>query len=81
MKVYLLWSHLEDGPEDLKATLDPGKVVELAQTCDKDGWFERVGHEDLPERLQELLLTNPPVGTYHLMHGWGGLHLQVVELD
>lgn len=81
MKVYLLWSNDEYGPIDLKATLDRDKVVGIAKSLDVDDWFKRVGCEDLPERLQAIMLSNPPDDIYNLMGGWGGLHLQVVELD
>ena len=30
MKLYLLWHHGEDGPEGLKATLDPSHVEKIA---------------------------------------------------
>ena len=78
MKVYLLWHHEEDGPEeDLKATTDIDRVKELLQSfTDTFGDFEPYVYE----RLNEALSKNE-VGIYYLMNGWGGLHLQVVELS
>ena len=80
-KLYLLWYHDEYGPEDLKATLDADRVVALAKTFDTDGWFDRIQRPDILDRLQELMNTDPPVGITNLMDGWGGLHLQIVELE
>lgn len=95
MYVYLLWSHAEDGPEELVATLDRDKVISLAKEQNRDGWFERVECDPVGrlEALllkddQELLRNSDPdnfgktqEGIHNLMGGWGGLHFQVVKLS
>lgn len=78
--VYLLWSHDECGPKDLVATTDKSKVVDLAAGQDRYNWFESVGARDLPAKVAALLEGDVEPGTHSLMGGWGGLHLQIVEL-
>ena len=77
MKVYLLWWHREEGPEELKATLDPGKLVDMVKSYD-EGWFKRIDTDPLGE-LEKVDLEE--TGIHPLMSGWGGLHLQIVELE
>lgn len=88
--VYLLWQHGEDGPEDLVATLDRLKVINIAKSLDVNDWFARVTREGelgVIETLEEVLrlsdeeLAVRDHGITGLMHGWGGLHFQVVKLQ
>ena len=84
--VYLLWWYREDGPEDLVATLNPNELPVMAETFNtelKPGftWFESVGKPNLVEELRAMipsLIAAPQITS--LMGGWGGLHVQVVEL-
>lgn len=79
--VYLLWTHQENGPEDLVATTDKSKVADLASKMNTNNWFKAVGKPHLIADLNRLLETDGnKVGIYPLMDGWGGLHLQIVEL-
>jgi len=77
MKVYLLWWHREEGPEELKATLNPDKLPEMVKSYD-NGWFQRVSTDPV-EELKGINLEE--AGVFSLMDGWGGLCLQIVELD
>lgn len=80
MKVYLLWTHGEDGPEELRATLDRDKVLGLAKDYYTDDWIKKFA-PNLMQRLDSILLSNPSNDIYNLVGGWGGLHLQIVELE
>lgn len=82
--VYLLWYHAEDGPEELKATLDRSQLPSIAETYNADGWFDRI-ESDVMGNLKALLEIEDTElsegdGMHSLMSGWGALHLQVVEL-
>lgn len=90
MFIYLLWYHGEDGPEELKATVDRERLVTIAETYNEDGWFnsldKSIGSDDLLNKLRTLLLKSDEDlssevkdGIHSLMFGWGGLHLQVVK--
>jgi len=79
--VYLLWDHGEYGPEHLVATLDKRKLPELAKDLNEQDWFERTGKPNLVNNLAALLELDNRPGIYPLMDGWGGLHLQIVELS
>ena len=83
-KVYLLWHHDEYGPEGLVATLDKNKVSDICKSLDVKGWFARAdAMEEGGEGVMSYLYTalkEDRVGTYKLMRGWGGLHLQIEEL-
>jgi hypothetical protein len=80
--VYLLWDHCEDGPEHMLATLDIDALPSMADSLNGDGWFARGGEPDLVRDLTAMLpsLRDTPQ-TVGLMRGWGGLHVQVVELS
>jgi len=85
--VYLLWSYNEYGPEDLSATLDRNKLPDLVKAYNAKGWFDRYYEKgEIPKYLEELLLKTDEElaagdGIRHLIDGWGGLCLQVTELD
>ena len=82
--IYLLWCHLEYGPECLKATEDRTKVVKMAESMDRDGWFERSKAPVISKLLERLSHSDEILaegdGIHSLMNGWGGLHFQVVEV-
>jgi hypothetical protein len=84
--VYLLWTHDEYGPERMRATLDRGRVVDLAKE-ERDFWLRvfdspaRVeSWERCIEKLSALIEGGAGPEIYPLEDGWGGLHLQIVEL-
>lgn len=79
MKIYLLWTHLEEGPEELIATLDKNKVLELAKAYYTQEELESYA-KDLVDMVEKALKADK-VDTYSLSTGWGGLHLQIVELS
>ncbi len=78
VKVYLLWTHLEDGPEELIATLDASKVLALAKSYYTEEWMASYA-TDLVDMVEKALKADE-VGIFPLTVGWGGLHFQVVEL-
>ena len=83
MYIYLLWDHGEDGPENLTATTDRTKLLEMAADKNVGDWFERQAVNPicelklLLEKSDKVLAENE--GIHNLMRGWGGLHLQVVK--
>ena len=81
--IYLIWWHAEEGPEELRATDNIEKVGEMVKGYDKEGYFERLGRPALDKDAQIIANDNKDiVGIYPLTYGgWGGLHLQVVELE
>jgi|APFre7841882654_1041346.scaffolds.fasta_scaffold675471_2 hypothetical protein len=79
--LYILYGY-GDGPTNMTATLDKSKVISLINSYNDDGWFEKVDEPDLIERASLWLETNGDIiGEFNLMRGWGGLTLQIVELD
>jgi hypothetical protein len=80
--LYLIYYYDEDGPSKMTATLDKSKVIYLINSYNDDGWFERIDELDLIERVSLWLETNGNIiGEFQMMRGWGGLTLQIVELD
>ena len=80
MKCYLFWYHAEDGPEELKATLDINLVTSLAESYDGGDWFLRTDSKmSIMEKLNRAIAVNE-IGIFPLMCGWGGLHFQIIEL-
>lgn len=78
--VYLMYDYGEYGPDEICATLDRGKVIDLLKAHK---------HPNEPEalpRLEECLTLTDEVlardgGDHSLMRGWGGIVLHVLELD
>lgn len=80
--LYLIYYYDEDGPSKMTATLDKSKVIDLIKSYDNSGWFEQIDESDLIERTSIWLETNGNIiGEFQMMRGWGGLTLQIVELD
>ena len=83
MKLYLMWCHGEDGPEELRATTNRSMITDLLM-IDSDGW-SRGSFELAKSRLDDLMQKTDAElseqdGIHPLMRGWGGLHLQVTDL-
>lgn len=78
MIVYLLWTHGEDGPEELTGTTQLDRVVRLLHQNYPD---DVKPIPEITERLVELVGKPLDVGIYPLSRGWGGLHLQVVNIE
>ena len=76
MFVYLLW----EGPLRTLATLDKEKLCDMAASMDVNDWFARSSNPDLINDLRVLLTAGDAAGTYPLMKGHDGLHLQIIEL-
>lgn len=81
--IYLLWFHGEDGPEDLKATHNRDNLIQLVESYNSDGWFERINTDPIKVLITLLELTDQELsegdGVRPLTKGWGGLHLQTVK--
>jgi hypothetical protein len=73
-RAYLVWDHDEYGPEDLRATLNKASVDALIQ-----GWAGPMLEE--AQRRLAAALDKDEVGITALGDGWGGWHLQIVELE
>lgn len=78
MFIYLLWCHGEDGPEDLKATLDRERLVAIAETYEDSAFAIEILNAFLL-KSDDVLLSESSDGIHSLERGWGGLHLQVVK--
>jgi hypothetical protein len=85
--VYLLWEHEEHGPTDLVATDDSAEVLPLLKErlYWPDPKHERAfakataENEQAEQKAKIALEANEPCTT-RLFEGWGGTHLQIVEL-
>lgn len=78
---FLLWDHDSYGPERLVVTLDPDALPDLALSFNdpaREPWVT-------PEHIAVLKAVIPRLrrgpDIQPLMDGWGGLHVQSVELD
>ena len=83
MKVYMLYCYGEDGPQDVRVTTDKESVLKILESLLPD--YERFeGYADRARKtLAELLdadKSNPESGM-PLDSGWGGLKLQIVDLE
>lgn len=82
--VYLLWEHDEHGPENLVATLDRSKLVNLLDTFK---WANHTATQTLVHTDLEVLLLRTDEdlssnnGIHEIESGWGGIHLQVTVLQ
>ena len=76
MKVYLLNTYQEDGPEDIRATLDRASVEKLLvthpyyQLCTEEYKAKSL------KKLREILDDGGDLGT-----GWGGFQLHIIDLE
>jgi len=75
MKVYMLCTYQEDGPEEIRATLDPSKLIEMVKS------YPWVTNE--AEVLSKIISGGKleESGGVSLSKGWGGLMLSIVELQ
>ena len=88
MYIYILYGYDEWGPTNLKVTTDRERIIDLVESYNSDGWFERCESDPI-EPVKKLLTktdgelasagAGDDIGTHRLMHGWGGLCLHVVE--
>lgn len=88
--VYLLSDHDEHGSENVVATLDRGRLLELL--VKGWPWADKTEGRNLPENvknesdiLREYLAANTDAdladgAPRNLSYGWGGVQLHVVEL-
>jgi len=82
--VYLIWDHEEDGPMNLQATLAPKVIMELIADSDymTTDYLDRhdVDYEELMGRISNFVFAGKP-DIFPLIRGWGGLRVQIVELE
>lgn len=84
---YLLWRYNEEGPYDMKITLNRSAVVDLLKSYNLSELIQ-YSETDPLLLLQSLLLkddkylaTVPEDGQHGLTDGWGGLVFQVLKID
>lgn len=79
-RIYLLWYHGENGPEELTATSDPTMLEGMALSYNGDPtdlWVNEKQIRKLQAELPELI-KRPQIVALH--DGWGGLHVQSVDM-
>jgi len=79
-RIYLIWHHDAYGPDDLAATSDPGMLEAMALSYNRDPsnpWVKDEHVSKLREKLPSLI-KSPQILALH--EGWGGLHVQSVDM-
>lgn len=83
--IYILSLYREDGAENLKATTDPERVVDMLKSYRQDVVNEHLSQrtfeveDDEIESLQRLLQEGKTVDGVDLVKGWGGFMLHIVD--
>ena len=76
MKAYILSDYNEHGAENVVATLDKTKVMELMKSN-----FQWVNQEDIDKLEYYLEIDKPSKDANNLAVGWGGIQLHIIELQ
>ncbi len=83
-RLYLLWNHGEHGPEDIAATLDRDKVLELGRSM-WGPYASPTGAAEYETALRQHLSRDDTEiagkAPAQLGRGWGGVNFQIIELD
>lgn len=82
MRVYILSDYEEHGAENVRATIDKNKVVELFENLVSK--WEDVNYATKCRAKLNQLLENNILTTQcgkDLGDGWGGLQLHIIELE
>ena len=79
-RIYLMWHHDEYGPDALTATSDPTMLEAMALSYNSDPanpWVKEREITKLREALPGMIESQRVVA---LHDGWGGLHVQSVDM-
>ncbi len=92
--VYILNTYDEYGPEEIRTTTDPKKMISILDTlleAERVGLEEKTWKEGYYEERQQYLndcrtnlvkfIAKSMIGTEDLSRGWGGYQIHAAELE